>query len=293
MPSADDQDAARRIANCIGGVPHRALATIAWLNEREANYDSVRELALARVGVAVVKGQWTADDDGVGSFDSVAARWLSANVGDAALPGADSFPALSNTWHLLRGRSRPLNVMTSMAIEARLDLGAAYRWPLPGELAYYEGAVQGMRFDGSASAVSLFVFAGAEVPIRQLRDSLDAAAWRDLKRKFRSDFVYLSPLALHVDDRSYFRPGVSSAYGTHFLTALEQASLVVDGDRLTFAAVNSAEGITKFDVPFVDPAGYDNVILSMQRPMLYVLEDETTGAILAAGTNLGRSSLNR
>ena len=202
----------------------------------------------------------------------------------------------------------PLNIITTfMATGSFGEL--ADSWQESATLPYYvDGDFRGVRFDDSASGLSLYLFSGTEaarVAFRQSFFSHDkngdpipafaAARWKEIASKFSLQEINLLPPRLDAYGRGLFLPTnwddplYARRYGTtvspsyQLDQAVEQTELHVDQGRFTLAVVAGIEGSNAPTMMLVDQAARGRSDFRRLNGLLYYVVDTKTGVIVCYG----------
>lgn len=188
--------------------------------------------------------------------------------------------------------------------------------PRPGSVVrvpfFDDGSLRGVRLDSKDGATSVYLFWGTDEALSTFRIAMNARDWESLVGRFKQADVLLediSEISLQRSAYSEWRPDDSSSFGTSVAPGLLMPRALRSNQTVTLSAggssldivsalrgnsakpnsVTTVNGATVYheDGPVIisDPAWKPPRAqrLSMLKPLIYVIENHSTGAILLIG----------
>ena len=191
----------------------------------------------------------------------------------------------------------PFNALTALAGKADFDLAPYNRAQ---NLPYFsDGQIVGVRLDSGDGSLSLYAFTGSNDAIAALHQNLDLARWTHLSQQFVPKMIFLGGVDLNLETSNGFDPRTNLVYGTQLYTpglsndiARETVALRIDRAGASLAILNGVAGRTPIhQLMHVSSDQFLTArpIVSLSAPMLYIVVDRPTGAILLVGAHISQS----
>jgi hypothetical protein len=162
---------------------------------------------------------------------------------------------------------------------------------------FMRDGLRGVRLDAADGARSLYLFWSQSADLDRLRAGLTPAIWQMMSREFTSADLVVSNLAVTVAGRDPIRFEADEGFGSfqppryprdgdaliRFAVTRNDVSLAVDARAAGFAigALPNPPDPSLIDYAPIAPEHR----ISAAVPLLYVLQDTATGAILLLGEN--------